>query len=495
MKRLTFTALALLLPVVASAHVGSPDVYLDASAGQYRLFVTVRTPAVIPGVADVEVRTDSPDVTELSAVPVPMSGVGAKFAPTPDRLQRSAADRQFFTGSLWMMAPGSWEVRLTARGAQGTGAVAVPVPSAAEAIRGMDKRLAVLLFALMAFLVLGAIAISGAAVREAQLAPGAIPDARRRRAAIRTMAAASVVVAGVLAFGRLWWNSDAATYRSEVYKPLIMTPELKGGTLALSLRDPGWLNNFKNLRDLPVFRSVDDLVLDHGHLMHLYMIREPGLDVVYHLHPNPAAPGRFELPLPSMPAGTYKLYADIVHANGFPETLVSSLSVPQLAGRALSGDDAFGEAGDCQLSIASSASFQLPDGYTMRWANRPSSLKARQAMLFRFELLDRSGKPAPDMALYMGMLGHAAFVKTDGTVFAHIHPNGSVSMAAFMQANGGQQEMNKEMMSMPGMQHSGALPNTVAFPYGVPTPGRYRIFVQMKHGGTVETGIFDAVAM
>lgn len=33
---------------------------------------------------------------------------------------------------------------------------------------------------------------------------------------------------------------------------------------------------------------------------------------------------------------------------------------------------------------------------------------------------------------------------------------------------------------------------TIQFPYGFPNPGRYRIFVQMKHGGLVETGVFDA---
>jgi hypothetical protein len=32
----------------------------------------------------------------------------------------------------------------------------------------------------------------------------------------------------------------------------------------------------------------------------------------------------------------------------------------------------------------------------------------------------------------------------------------------------------------------------VGFPYGFPKPGAYRIFVQMKHGAVVETGIFDA---
>ena len=30
------------------------------------------------------------------------------------------------------------------------------------------------------------------------------------------------------------------------------------------------------------------------------------------------------------------------------------------------------------------------------------------------------------------------------------------------------------------------------FPYGFPSPGRYRIFIQMKHDSTVETGVFDA---
>jgi len=45
---------------------------------------------------------------------------------------------------------------------------------------------------------------------------------------------------------------------------------------------------------------------------------------------------------------------------------------------------------------------------------------------------------------------------------------------------------------MSSAESQAALPNSVGFPYGFPTPGRYRIFVQMKHGETIETGIFDA---
>ncbi len=114
------------------------------------------------------------------------------------------------------------------------------------------------------------------------------------------------------------------------------------------------------------------------------------------------------------------------------------------------------------------------------------------------------------MQYYMGMLGHAAFVKTDGTRFAHIHPTGSVSMASLMlaenQLSAGKKPksdgaMDMAGMDMPGMDmsemHEGArttnagLPSEVTFPYGFPAAGRYRIFVQMKHDGTVETGAFD----
>lgn len=112
--------------IAARAHIGSPDIYLDGRAGPYQLFVTVRPPTVIPGVAEVEVRSESAAVREIRVVPVPMTGPGAKFAPVADKLKVSRQDPQFFAGSLWIMGPGSWEVRLTAVGQQGEGVVAVP---------------------------------------------------------------------------------------------------------------------------------------------------------------------------------------------------------------------------------------------------------------------------------------------------------------------------------------------------------------------------------
>jgi hypothetical protein len=270
-----------------------------------------------------------------------------------------------------------------------------------------------------------------------------------------------------------------------------MHPSLQpGNTLDLKLRDPGWLQA----------RKLDDWIPDHNHLMHLYMIRWPQMDVVFHLHPDPVATGEFQLALPSVPAGEYRLYADVVHAIGFPETIVGTIALPQISGRSLQGDDAEGKASPVGASPAGETAgqtgldqrFPLPDGYTMVW-KKPAQLVPRSATNFQFNLLAPDGTPPSDMKLYMGMLGHAAFVKTDGTVFAHIHPTGTVAMAAFMMANPQSGEQGTGMNTMPGMEPGpGAVPNSVAFPYGFPSPGHYRIFVQMKHGDTVETGVFDA---
>ncbi len=132
----------------------------------------------------------------------------------------------------------------------------------------------------------------------------------------------------------------------------------------------------------------------------------------------------------------------------------------------------------------------------MVWDN-PATLTANTAYNFHFHLLAPNGQPAPDMQPYMGMAGHAAFVKTDGTVFAHVHPEGSAAMAAVMLANPvapASPDSMPDMPSMSGIAHPPGAPNpnSVDFPYGFPTPGRYRIFVQMKHNTTVETGVFDA---
>ena len=489
MKR---AALFLLVAGFGWAHIGSPDVFLEGSAGPYPVFVTIRPPSVIPGVAEVEIRCSSPAIREIRVTPTPLTGDGAKFAPTPDLMTRSKEDAQFFTGSLWMMAPGSWEVHILAEGDRGEGKLAVPVPAIATHTKSMEVALGAFLFVMMIVLGVGLVSIVGAASREGQLEPGTAPDARHRSRARILMGPSAALVVLILWGGNSWWTAEAKNYAEQLYKPIAMTATVDAGDrLVLTLKNPDWI--------FP--RQVDDFLPDHGHLMHLYVLREPDLDHVWHLHPelagtgdvkqvaqrsggpgggrrtvlrNEATRATFVQNLPPMPAGTYKLYGDVVHASGFPETLVAEFTLPHdISGTPLSGDDAGGVPGNA------------PDGSHLIWDHDASPIRAGQGEGFKFRLVDKDGKPVVDTELYMGMLGHAAFVKDDGTVFAHVHPSGSVPMPALELANPSTEAHNMNDMGS-------ALPPEAMFPYGFPTPGDYRVVVQMKHGGIVDTGVFSA---
>jgi hypothetical protein len=132
----------------------------------------------------------------------------------------------------------------------------------------------------------------------------------------------------------------------------------------------------------------------------------------------------------------------------------------------------------------------------MVWEQGSGPLVANVAMKLKFKIEDKDGVPAKDVEPYMGMAGHAEVVSSDLSVFAHIHPAGSVSMAALAMASSsgapGAAAIDSSMPSAMAMtMPSGPLAPEVSFPYGFPKAGEYRIFVQIKRAGQVETGAFD----
>lgn len=488
-KTLLFALSAVLLCTSSAyAHVGNKDVYQTVTVGPYNLFVTVRTPLVIPGVAIVEVRSSGAPVRSLTITPLPLTGEASRHPPTPDKMKVSSSDRQFFTGSLWIMESGSWQVRFGIDGAAGPAIASVPVPAVATGILRMQRPMGIMLGLLGCILVLGIVGIVMAAAREARLVPGATPNSTRRRRALLAGAAAFAVCATVIYLGGKWWNVEAADYASDIHHNSELRPTLNSNHLTLLIGDPdpkadgGWHKV-----------SNSDLLTDHGHLIHLYAIRWPQMDAAFHLHPVPNSTTGFTDPLPAMPPGIYHLYADVVFRNGFPETETATLTIrAAMPGGPLGSEDA--RATPPPLSAGElGPSYKLPDGYTMLW-DKPSTFTANTPYDLVFRLLDPQGRPATNMQPYLGMPGHAAFVKTDGTAFAHTHPEGSAAMPAVMLAN----QSDSSIAGMPANDMSAMnmtaepISSTVAFPYGFPSAGRYRIFIQMKHGATVETGVFDA---
>jgi hypothetical protein len=152
----------------------------------------------------------------------------------------------------------------------------------------------------------------------------------------------------------------------------------------------------------------------------------------------------------------------------------------------------------------------LPDGYRMIWEHGSAPFTANHFVWLRFRLEMPDSKPVSDSEPYMGMAGHVEIVNSDRSVFAHIHPDGSVAMAALelTQKNSPQGNSGANAQAgvnagddMRGAGMSGTAMSMdprsaeVSFPYGFPKPGYYRLFVQMKRGGTIETGVFDTLVL
>ncbi|HEY3571834.1 MAG TPA: hypothetical protein VGP73_28150 [Thermoanaerobaculia bacterium] len=480
MKR--FLPILLLLALVltagpARAHVGSPNVFFDGDAGPYPVRVIVRPPVVIPGLAEVTVRfRDGRKVDGVTVQPVQYKA-GFKGAPPPDAATPVPGAPDTWSAQLWLMRGSSYTVRVAVRGPAGPGEALVPVTAVPMKVLKMDKGLGAVLVFLGLFLFVGAVSIVGSAVRESVLTPGEEADRQRRNRARVLSIAAAALFALALWGGRNWWNSVDGEARQGIFKPFQVRASVVpvDGRPALDLR----------IQDE---RRADwsPLMPDHGKLMHLFLIREPGLDAFAHLHPVMKDPDDFQVALPSLPAGTYRVYADVIHESGFPQTLVDTVKIPEGTGGPPQDPDDSWRA-SAPLGRANPDVSPLEDGGSMVWKRGP--LAAGREAELRFEVRGADGRPA-SLEPYMGMLSHAVISKDDGQVFVHLHPMGTVSMAAQQAfAKLEKREEGKAVAVTMGQMNTDG---TISFPYEFPRPGRYRLWVQVKTGGKVRTGVFDA---
>lgn len=496
MRRLGALAAVLLASLFLWGHVGSPNVFFEGEAGPYPVRVIVRPPQVIPGIAEITVRVKEGEASKVTAQPLHWNAGGG--APPPDEARPLAGEPGLFSADLWMMTSSSYSVRVVVSGPAGEGTVLVPVSTAPSQVLGMQRGMGIALGVFGLVLFAGAVTIVGAAVRESVLEPGEAPDPGRMRRARIVAALTAVLLALTLWGGKRWWDAVDAEHQSRLHRPYeiqtAVRPEGSGQTLEIAIRDERWGD-----------RDWTPLMPDHGKLMHLFLLREPGLDVFAHLHPSPVEgtdSKDFRTALPPLPPGTYRLYGDITQESGYAQTLVATVQLPAgltaaPASAALDPDDSWHLAGPG----ASGPTVPLGGGLTMTWEKGAEPLPAGRETDLRFAVRAADGAPAP-LEPYMGMLSHAAVTRPDGEVFVHLHPMGSVSMAAQQAfASREQKPAPAARPGMEGMDHShpamheamdhGEPSGEVSFPYEFPRPGRYRIWVQVKSGGEVRTGVFD----
>jgi hypothetical protein len=491
-KQILFLVLGLvfLSADAARAHVNSPDIFAEVQAGPYALLVQIHPPRVVPGPIDVNVLvrpSSTAAVDTISIWPIPPQGESA--APPPERAARSKEDPKYFTAEILVLTPGVWKLQLRVAGSQGEERLSIDVPTHLGAPSAMDTYLGSILIGLGLFLFISAAAISAAAGRESTLAPGAVPDPLDVRRGRATMFFTLVVLGSLVFVGKNWWRSLAQQHLSAAASP----PTLKISPGELVSGEPAVLK----LEVLDRGRYVEDIIPDHGKIMHLIMVRA-GLDRFLHVHPEQVAPGVFTVRFTPGGSGTYRLYGDIMTASGNAWTLTQQLRVVleydgtrsfKLVGK----DDSQSEAGPQGSHIDTLVS-DVGGGLKLKWLRPESTAWARVGLPapLQFELVNAKGEPQVGLEPYLGMAGHLIVMEEQGRVYAHAHAMGSMPM---MPSNFlGGTNLVQPTMAMPMMDHTLAT-STVSFPYAFPAPGVYILWVQVKHNGQVLTGVFRGFVM
>ena len=525
------------------AHIGSPGVVMQGKAGPYNLMVNVEPPDVIPGVAKVTVYMQGEEISVVNARAI-YYRTGDEGAPKPEALVQVAGQPGQFEGDVWMMATGSSSIQLLLEGPKGKGELIVPVVAVSTATREMPASTGYLLAGLGLFLVILMMTIIGSSVSDALTSKGEGISGRRLRNRRIGFTVGLLACASILYGGNAWWQSWANDYNQYKYKPFTATATLvkKDSTQYLHFQ----LDTLNKQRT----SSLRFVVPDHGKMMHMFIMRIPAMDAFAHLHPQRIDSTTYTSILPSLPKGKYLIFSDIVYLSGYTETIKDTFMLDNDIAdhnRKLDKDDAYAFALPANLVDAAppkgeeenffvcgkpGTGVKLRDGSSMVWeGQKDENMYAGKVYNLQFAVYAPDGKPA-ELDAYLGMGGHAAVIRNDGNVYIHMHPAGTVNMAAqnvlnkrvsdttklalyptdakafsdsvdaWMQYVNGLPETLRDSllmtdmpfennmdatMQMDGETHS----NIISFPYVFPAAGQYRIWVQVKRNGQVLTAAFD----
>jgi hypothetical protein len=189
----------------------------------------------------------------------------------------------------------------------------------------------------------------------------------------------------------------------------------------------------------------------HERELHLIVVRR---DTAHfqHVHPRKGADGTWSIDLTLPAAGVYRAYADFTVA-GTQRTLATDLVVPgDFRPEPLPAPAAVDRAGDLAVALTT-----------------PGPRAGRETELSF--AVTRGGAPFAGLEPYLGAKGHLVALRDGDLAYLHVHP---------VEGGGGHAHADG---STAAEEH----PGEVRFAATFPTPGRYRLFLQVKAGGAVRT--------
>ncbi|HEU5106709.1 MAG TPA: hypothetical protein VFU11_12830, partial [Solirubrobacterales bacterium] len=172
----------------------------------------------------------------------------------------------------------------------------------------------------------------------------------------------------------------------------------------------------------------------HERRMHLIVVRRDGAGF-RHLHPEMDAVGTWTVPVTFAAAGVYRVFADF-SAAGEQQTLAADLFV--------SGGDFEARPFPAPQPVAATEGYEVELTAGEPVAGEPTTLE--------FAVAD-GGRPVAKLQPYLGADGHLVALREGDLAFLHVHP---------------EEEQGE--------------PNEIVFEAEFPTAGRYRLYLQFRHG-------------
>jgi hypothetical protein len=183
----------------------------------------------------------------------------------------------------------------------------------------------------------------------------------------------------------------------------------------------------------------------HERRMHLILVRRDGTEF-RHLHPEMDEAGTWSIPVEFAAPGVYRAFADF-SVGGEQHTLASDLFV--------SGGEFEAQPFPAAEPVDSTNGYEVRLEAAEPRAGEPTSLTFT---------VSEGGHGVRDLAPYLGAKGHLVALREGDLAFLHVHPEGDAEA------------------------------DEIAFAATFPSAGRYRLYLQFKHEGVVQTAQFTVVA-
>jgi hypothetical protein len=438
-------------------------------------------PPAVPGEATVQVLLDDRKGGEAVEVRVrEIPPAGDDRAPEWVIAKPSTADPRFFSAPLPLMVYGLWHAEVSVSGPRGSGTIRFPVAARVPVPYAMDSKLSITLALLTTVLVASLASILIGLGRDADRRAGddASPESKRRG---RLWAfVGSAIFLGFVGVIIYFWGTVHAARATRSGPSLTGQIDAVPGPPIAGSRSSLTLSVYDALH-----QPVREVAPDHGKMMHLVIAKWPGAPVFLHLHPTMPEEGVFAFSFTPPFPGRYVYFADVLLRSGEANTVTGTIDAgpgAETTTLALDDpDDSSAISPPMDPARAGNSGSDAGGGMTMAWVDGgPDRLRPLELAKLTFELRDASGRPVERLDPYMGMAGHMLILRDDATMFAHVHPTGTVA--------GRMGAMPRGHLAMMTEPIDGA---RASFPYAFPKSGFYRVWIQMKYAGSIRTGIFD----